>query len=63
MDTLKDLVVRDIRAQSEAELGRLSRQFARAASEEKEAILAEMEFEKFMIETADVCLDKRPANQ
>ena len=37
--------------------GRLAGEFARAASEEKEALLAELEFEKWLVEA---CLDALP---
>ena len=56
MNTIRNLMVRDIEARSTKELGRLSREFARAPSEEKEAILAEMDFERFMADTCHVCL-------
>ena len=57
MDVIRNLVIRNIEARSRKELGELSREFARAASEEKEDILAEMEFERFMIQNCQICLD------
>ena len=57
MDAIRDLVIRNIEARSRKELGELSREFARAPSEEREGILAEMEFERFMAETCRICLD------
>ena len=58
MESLKDQIIGTIETRSQDELAQLSRQFARAASEEREAILAEMELEQFIIETADVCLSR-----
>lgn len=50
MDTAKDEILELIRQKSENEVARLAGAFARAASEEREAILAAMEFERWLAE-------------
>ena len=57
----KDILVERIRRKSEREAARLAGEFARAASEEKEEILAALEFEKWLAETCAVCLDSPKA--
>jgi len=54
----KDILLNAIRRESEREAGRLATEFARAASEEKEAILAELELEQWVAESCDICLDR-----
>jgi hypothetical protein len=49
--TLKDILVGRIARQAEEEARYLAGEFLRAASEEKEQILAEMEYEKWLAET------------
>ena len=52
MDAVKDRVLRSIEAQATRELTRLASEFARAASAEKEELLAALEFERWL---ADSC--------
>ena len=47
---IKDVILKRIQRQARAEAGRLAGEFARAASEEKEAILAALEFEQWLAE-------------
>ena len=54
----KDILLEAIRQRSEREAGRLAGEFARAASEEKEAILAALEIEQWLAESCEVCLDR-----
>ena len=54
---IKDVILKRIQRQAQAGAGRLADEFARAASEEKEAILAELEYEKWL---AGACLDALP---
>ena len=54
----KDVLLEMIQHKSEREAGRLAGKFARAASEEKEAILAELELEQWVAQSCDVCLDR-----
>jgi hypothetical protein len=49
--TLKDIRVARIARQAEQEARHLAGEFLRAASEEKEQILTEMEFEQWLAET------------
>ena len=60
MDTLKDQILTVIKANSEEQLAGLSRQFARASSAEKEAILAEIQFGQFMVEACQSSLGRYP---
>ena len=60
MKTTKDMLLEDILVKSRDEAGRLSREFARAASEEREAILAQLELEQWMAETCEICIDPSP---
>ena len=54
---VKDLIVQKMRERALEEAEFLAGEFARAASEEKEAILAGLEFEKWL---AEACLDALP---
>ena len=54
----KDVLLKAIQHKSEREAARLSSQFAQAASEEKEAILAELELEQWVAQSCEVCLDR-----
>lgn len=56
MVTRKDVLLRAIRAKAEREARYLAGEFVRSASEEKEAILAALEFEKWLAEGCDLCL-------
>lgn len=57
MGELKDQIVQLIGHQAEHEVARLAGEFARAASEDKEAILAHMEFERWLAESCWLCLE------
>ena len=57
MGTLKDQMVELIGRQAEQEVARLAGEFARAASEDKEAILAHIEFERWLAESCWLCLE------
>ena len=48
-----------IRRRSEREAARLAGEFARAASEDREAILAELEFEQWLADGCGACLEGR----
>ena len=54
---VKDLILRKARQRALEEAEFLAGEFARAASEEKEAILAALEFEKWL---AEACSDALP---
>ena len=58
MSELKDQMIRLIKYKAEQDAAELAGDFARAASEEKEDILAALEFEKWLAETCAVCLEK-----
>jgi hypothetical protein len=57
MSELKDQMIRLIKYKAEQDVAELAGDFARAASEEKEDILAALEFEKWLAETCAVCLE------
>jgi len=57
MTESKDQVIQQIEQKSRKKLGELSLKFARAKSEKKEEILAEMEFERELADMCDICLD------
>jgi hypothetical protein len=54
MGWMKDIMLEAARRRSEREAARLAGEFARAASEEREEILAALQFEQWM---AEACLD------
>jgi hypothetical protein len=56
MENYKSLLVRQIMKDARQKVAKLSKEFARAKSEDKEAVLAEMEFEKELAEMCDVAL-------
>jgi len=58
MSELKDQRIRLIQYKAEQDAAELAGEFARAASEEREEILAALEFEKWLAETCAVCLEK-----
>ena len=58
MRNKKDALIEAIRRKAAYEAGRLAGEFARAASEEREAILAELELEQWVAESCEVCLDR-----
>ena len=51
MDSWKDDRIRDIQARAEREVARLAGEFARAASGEREAILAALEQERWLAQS------------
>ena len=56
---VKDIKLEQIRRRSLAEARQLAGEFARAASEEREAILAALEFEKWLAAScADALVDQ-----
>ena len=54
MSWTKDMMLDAIRRKAEAEAAHLAGEFARAGSEEREALLAALEFEQWL---AEACLD------
>ena len=50
---IKDVILKRVQRRAQAEAEFLAGEFARAASEEKEAILASLEFEKWLAEACD----------
>lgn len=58
MSELKDQMIRLIQYKAEQDAAELAGEFARAASEDREEILAALEFEKWLAETCAVCLEK-----
>ena len=58
MNELKDQMIRLIQYKAEQDTAELAGEFARAASEDREEILAEFEFKRWMSETCSVCLEK-----
>ena len=57
MQTDKERIIRRIEAKALQEAGYLAGEFARAASAEREAILAALEMERWL---AEACRDCRP---
>ena len=57
---IKDVILRRIRERALKEAGYLAGAFARAASEEKESILAGMEFERWLAEACEDVLERPP---
>ena len=57
MDNAKDVLLDQIRRDAEAEARQLAGEFARAASEGKEALMDALEFEKWLAESCRECLD------
>ena len=60
MIPVKEVMLEVVRHRAEAEARRLSCEFVRAASEDKEAILAALEFEKWLAEGCAACQRRRP---
>lgn len=56
MQTTKDLLLRILEVKAQRREGRLAHAFVRAASDDREMILAEMQFERWL---ADNCRDCR----
>ena len=57
MTDIKDQILQIIQYHAGRELADLSNQYPQAKSEEKEAILAGLHFEQWLIETCRLCLD------
>jgi hypothetical protein len=57
MGKLKNQLVELIGHQAKQEVARLAGEFARAASEDKESILAHMEYERWLAEACWLCLE------
>jgi hypothetical protein len=57
MSELKDQMIGLIQYKAQQDAAELAGEFARAASQEREEILAELEFEKWLAQTCAVCLD------
>ena len=57
MTDIKNQILRIIQYRGGRELADLSIQYPQAKSEEKEAILAGLHFERWLIETCRLCLD------
>ena len=58
MENPKDLLIEAIRLRADREAMRLAGEFVRAASEDKEAILAALEIEQWVADTCEICLDR-----
>ena len=56
MTPIDEILIRTIQNISEQRAARFARQFVRAPSDEKEALLAALDFENWLVETCDVCL-------
>jgi hypothetical protein len=56
MTELKDQMIRLIKEKAEKEAAYLAGEFARAASRDRELILAELEFEKWLADSCAECL-------
>ena len=57
MNQLKRCILRIIGQKAAARAAALSREYIRAKSEEKEAIIAGIDFERWLSEISEVCLD------
>ena len=58
MLTKKDMILDRIRRRAEREAAYLAGEFARAASEEKEQLLAALEIERWLAESCRECLER-----
>ena len=56
----KDILIETLRLRSQQKLAHLAGEFARAASEDREAILAAMEFERWLAECCVDVTDRMP---
>ena len=56
METIKDVMLEAVMRRSRREAAKLAGEFARAASEEREAILAAMQFEQWLADSCEDCL-------
>ena len=57
MNTLKTQIIQAIDHNSTAKVSELAGEFVHAAPQEKEAILAGIDFEKWLAETSQECLE------
>ncbi len=57
MTELKNQIVRAVAHNANKKAAELTGEFVRAAPQEKEAILAGIDFEKWLAETSQECLD------
>ena len=57
MKSTKDVILRQIAARAQREVKQLAGEFARAPSAEKEGILAELQFNRWLAECCQICLD------
>lgn len=53
----KDSILEGIARKARRETAKLSGEFARTASEDKEEIMAEMDIKKWLAESCEFCLD------
>ena len=58
MNTLKTRIFQAINRNSTAKVSELAGEFVHAAPQEKEAILAGIDFERWLGETSRMCLEK-----
>ena len=58
MGKYKDKIVRQIGQSARRKVAKLSTEFARAESEDKEEILAAMEIERWLADTCEECLEE-----
>jgi hypothetical protein len=56
MTKFKDLIIKNIEQKARLRVAELSVAFARAKSEDREEILAEMEFQRELADMCDFCL-------
>ena len=59
MNEVKDMILEALCKRAEREAARLADEFARAAAEDKEAILAALEFEQWLALSCEQCLGQR----
>lgn len=59
MTSFKQAALEEILRRSEAEAAKLATEFVRAAEQEREAILAELEFEQWLGQSCRECLGHR----
>ena len=58
MKGIKESLIEAIRQRSQQEAACLAGEFARAASQDKEAILAALELEQWVAGSCEICLDR-----
>ena len=59
MNEVKDMILKALCKRAEREAARLAGEFARSAAEEKEAILAALEFEQWFSQSCRFCQNGR----